>query len=336
MPARAVGAVAATRRTVRRRADGGLRDVQAAGRALARSRARGVAARRQRRRPRASSRRRSPSGSRRRARSSRESLDRLSAPSSGSARRSRAISRAWSREAQGLADDVKTLTSLEAGRFVHFHRGARPRPVRAGRADRRRRHRSRRRPRHARRHRPDVRDADRRIEIRLPARAPGPARARRRWRCRRSSISATQAILYLPPDMPDPRSPEFNRAAADAIAALARPHARPRVRAVHLLRSHARRVRDGRAPHRLARADAGIGAAIGAAARLPGHAERRAVRDVQLLAGRRCRGRGPQLRHRRSAAVRLSRPIRWSRRGLPRSTRAAATRFRSTRCRSRP
>ena len=30
----------------------------------------------------------------------------------------------------------------------------------------------------------------------------------------------TQAILYLPPDMPDPRSPEFNRAAADAIAAL--------------------------------------------------------------------------------------------------------------------
>jgi ATP-dependent DNA helicase DinG len=30
----------------------------------------------------------------------------------------------------------------------------------------------------------------------------------------------TQAVLYLPPDMPDPRSPEFNRAAAGAIAEL--------------------------------------------------------------------------------------------------------------------
>jgi len=30
----------------------------------------------------------------------------------------------------------------------------------------------------------------------------------------------TQAILYLPPEMPDPRSPQFNRAAADAVASL--------------------------------------------------------------------------------------------------------------------
>jgi len=30
----------------------------------------------------------------------------------------------------------------------------------------------------------------------------------------------TQAVLYLPPDMPDPRSPDFNRAAAGAIAEL--------------------------------------------------------------------------------------------------------------------
>jgi ATP-dependent DNA helicase DinG len=30
----------------------------------------------------------------------------------------------------------------------------------------------------------------------------------------------TQAVLYLPTDMPDPRSPHFNQAAADAIAAL--------------------------------------------------------------------------------------------------------------------
>ncbi len=30
----------------------------------------------------------------------------------------------------------------------------------------------------------------------------------------------TQAVLYLPPEMPDPRSPEFNRAAAGAIAEL--------------------------------------------------------------------------------------------------------------------
>jgi ATP-dependent DNA helicase DinG len=46
----------------------------------------------------------------------------------------------------------------------------------------------------------------------------------------------TQAILYLPPEMPDPRSPEFNRAASAAIAALLE---RTRGRAFVLFTSYA-------------------------------------------------------------------------------------------------
>lgn len=46
----------------------------------------------------------------------------------------------------------------------------------------------------------------------------------------------TQALLYLPPDMPDPRSPEFNRAAAGVIAEVL---ARSRGRAFVLFTSYA-------------------------------------------------------------------------------------------------
>jgi len=46
----------------------------------------------------------------------------------------------------------------------------------------------------------------------------------------------TQAVLYLPPDMPDPRTPAFNRAAAGAIAELL---ARTRGRAFVLFTSYA-------------------------------------------------------------------------------------------------
>ena len=46
----------------------------------------------------------------------------------------------------------------------------------------------------------------------------------------------TQAVLYLPPNMPDPRSPEFNRAAAGAIAELLE---RTRGRAFVLFTSYA-------------------------------------------------------------------------------------------------
>jgi ATP-dependent DNA helicase DinG len=46
----------------------------------------------------------------------------------------------------------------------------------------------------------------------------------------------THALLYLPPDMPDPRSPDFNRAAAGVIAELL---ARSRGRAFVLFTSYA-------------------------------------------------------------------------------------------------
>ena len=51
---------------------------------------------------------------------------------------------------------------------------------------------------------------DRRRIVRVRRRRGSAPRTRSRCGCRPSSISATQAVLYLPPDMPDPRSPEFN------------------------------------------------------------------------------------------------------------------------------
>ncbi len=58
----------------------------------------------------------------------------------------------------------------------------------------------------------------------------------------------TQALLYLPPDMPDPRSPEFNRAAAGVVAELLE---RSRGRAFVLFTSYAamRDVYEQVAPH---------------------------------------------------------------------------------------
>lgn len=58
----------------------------------------------------------------------------------------------------------------------------------------------------------------------------------------------TQALLYLPPDMPDPRSPDFNRAAAGVVAELLE---RSRGRAFVLFTSYAamRDVYEQVAPH---------------------------------------------------------------------------------------
>jgi ATP-dependent DNA helicase DinG len=109
-----------------------------------------------------------------------------------------------------------------------------------------------------------------------------------------------QAILYLPPEMPDPRSAEFNRAAAWVISE------RTRVRAIHLVRGDARRARDHRAQSELAVVRARHGPADIVVARLSQHAQRRTARDGELLARRRRRGRGAELRDHRPAAVRLA------------------------------
>ena len=79
----------------------------------------------------------------------------------------------------------------------------------------------------------------------------------------------------------------------------------------------------------------GTAPAHGAPARLPRHAECGAARHGQLLAGRGRRRRGAELRHRRSAAVRVARRSAGGGADRRRSPRAAATRSASIRCRWR-
>ena len=146
----------------------------------------------------------------------------------------------------------------------------------------------------------------RRRLVRLRARpARHPARAR---------VPAAVGVRLRAPG--DPLSAEAD--ARSAVAASSRAAAarevieilkRTRGRAFVLFTSYAnlREVqaiaRDGA---RLSDPGAGHGAALGAAARVQGDAERRAARDVELLAGRGCRRRGVELRDHRQAAVRVA------------------------------
>ena len=148
----------------------------------------------------------------------------------------------------------------------------------------------------------------RRRLVRLRPRPARHRRARTRSGSLRSSTTRRRRSSTCRSKMPDPRSPQFVAAAA------ARGHRDPasgrdgrafvlftsyaNLREVHRVASRGARVSDPRAGHR---------AAIGAAARLQGDAERRPVRDLQLLAGRRRRRRGAELRDHRQAAVRVAR-----------------------------
>ena len=76
---------------------------------------------------------------------------------------------------------------------------------------------------------------------------------------------ARQAILYLPPRMPDPRSDNFAVAAGREVIEILQAHARPRLRAVHQLRDDARGAGDGGDGARLSDPRAGHGAALAAA-----------------------------------------------------------------------
>ena len=116
----------------------------------------------------------------------------------------------------------------------------------------------------------------------------------------------TQALLYLPRRMPPPKSPTFAEAAARETIELLK---RSRGRAFVLFTSYAvlRAVQqfvEMSLPYPDPRA--GIGAAVRADRPVPLDAERRAARHLELLAGRRCRRRGAELRDHRQAAVRLA------------------------------
>jgi hypothetical protein len=108
-----------------------------------------------------------------------------------------------------------------------------------------------------------------------------------------------QSILYLPKRMPDPRSPEFGIRGGARGGRHRQADARTRVRAVHELREPARGAGPRRVGDRVSDPRPGIGAALGAAARVQGDAERRVARDLLLLARRRRRGRGVELRDHR-------------------------------------
>ena len=140
-------------------------------------------------------------------------------------------------------------------------------------------------------------------------------------------------MLYLPPRMPDPRSPEFAVAAGPRGHRDSQAHARPRVRALHQLRDAARGAGDGGDGARLPDPRAGHGAALAAPEAVPRDAARGAVRHLELLAGRRRRRRGAELRHHRQAAVRLAGRSDHGRADRRHPRRAAASRSASIRCR---
>ena len=98
-----------------------------------------------------------------------------------------------------------------------------------------------------------------------------------------------QAVLYVPGRHAGPRSPEFVDGAAERDRAPARAVARPRLRALHLVRQHERGGRADRRSSRLSAPHPGRGAEGAAARGLPRDAPRGAPRHRVLLAGRRRR-----------------------------------------------
>ena len=117
---------------------------------------------------------------------------------------------------------------------------------------------------------------------------------------------AEQAILYLPKQMPPPKSPQYGDAVAREVRDLLTQDRGPRVRAVYELRDAAHGPRPRRAGSAIPGDRPGHGAAQRAARAVPLDAERGAVCDLVLLAGRRCRRRTAELRDHRQAAVRLA------------------------------
>ena len=118
---------------------------------------------------------------------------------------------------------------------------------------------------------------------------------------------ATQALLYLPRRMPSPKAPGFAEAAAREVIEILR---RSRGRAFVLFTSYAvlRTVQqfvEMALPYPIL--VQGTRPASDADRSVPEHAERRAARHIELLAGRGCRRRRPELRHHRQAAVCVAR-----------------------------
>ena len=113
-----------------------------------------------------------------------------------------------------------------------------------------------------------------------------------------------QALLYLPPEMPDPRDPEFPEAAAECIRRVLAITRGPRLLSLHQLCPDARSLRAADAGAGFSDPAARHGAAQSAAGAVSRDAERGALRHIELLAGRGRAGRGAELRHHRQVALR--------------------------------
>ena len=115
-----------------------------------------------------------------------------------------------------------------------------------------------------------------------------------------------QAILYLPRQMPDPRSVDFTRGRGTRNPGDSRGEPRTRLRALHELRRAARGPGHRGGGASLSGARAGDRAPLGAARAVSDDPQLGPAGDVELLAGRRRDGRSAQLRHHRQAAICLA------------------------------
>ena len=136
-----------------------------------------------------------------------------------------------------------------------------------------------------------------------------------------------QALLYLPKSLPDVRNPAFRSQRSRRNRAPARNFARTRLLPFHKLRPDEGYPRARFGAREFSAAAAGHGAALDPARPLPLDAERRSLRDVELLAGSGRARRAALVRDHRQAALRgAERPDR-------RRARAGAHRRRTQRLR---
>ena len=113
----------------------------------------------------------------------------------------------------------------------------------------------------------------------------------------------SQALLYVPPDLPDPRTPQFTAQGGGAHSQTAGDHARAGVRSFHQLCADERHLSAAAGRSGVSDAAAGRRAEERAARGVPADAECGAVCDVVVLAGRGRAGRAVELRDHRPAAV---------------------------------
>jgi ATP-dependent DNA helicase DinG len=114
----------------------------------------------------------------------------------------------------------------------------------------------------------------------------------------------SQALLYVPPDLPDPRDPRFVGAGFATSSATAGDYARTGVLPIHQLCADESALRAPAGRTRIPHAAAGQRAQECAAGGVPPHAQRGAVCNFVVLARGGCAGRTTELRHHRQAALR--------------------------------